>query len=463
MKSLYKNTRFFVKLMLLFFVVNSCDSFVDVEEPASQLNSSAVFEDYATASSALTSVYSKIRDKGLLTGASAGLSNKLGSYTDEMIPFGLPSNTSFNFYNNSILPAAPEMQEYWNTAYNQIYASNAIIEALSNSTGLSAEQKNQLTGEALFIRALSHFYLVNLFGDIPYITQTDYRKNSTASKIQIKEVYEHITGDLEQSSLLLIEKYSTPQRIRPNRYAVTALLARTYLYNGEYAKASNEASYLLNQTNLFRLEQNLDKAFLINSPETIWQLQSAVSGQNTQEGLQFIFVSGPPSSIALNPYLVDSFAADDLRKFRWIKSVTKGTTTWFHPFKYKEQNPTPSSVEYSIVFRLAEQYLIRAEARANDGDLIGAKEDLNKIRNRAGLQNTLADTKEEILNSILQERRWELFSEFGHRFFDLKRFNKLDSELSPIKSGWKNSNALFPIPQNELSTNPNLRPQNLGY
>lgn len=463
MKSLNKNTSLFLKLILPLLVVSSCDSFVDVELPASQLNSSEVFEDYATANAAVTSIYSKIRDKGLLTGTSSGLSNKLGNYTDEMIPFGLPSNTSFNFYNNSILSTTPELQEYWNATYNQIYASNAVIEGLSTSKSLSTLQKNQLTGEALFVRALSHFYLVNLFGDIPYITQTDYRKNSTAAKMKSKEIYEHIAKDLEESSLLLTEKYSSLQRIRPNRYAVRALLARTYLFSGEYQKASNEASFLLNQTNVFKLEQNLDKVFLISSTETIWQLQSANQGQNTKEGLQFIFQSGPPNTVALNPYLVNSFSAGDLRKPRWVKSVTDGKSTWFHAFKYKEQNTTPSSLEYSIVFRLAEQYLIRAEARAYEGDLIGAREDLNKIRNRAGLQNTTGSTKEEILAAVLQERRWELFSEHGHRFFDLKRFHELDSQLSPIKTGWKNSNALFPIPQNELSTNPNLMPQNSGY
>jgi hypothetical protein len=463
MKSLYKNTSIFLKLILPLLIAGSCDSFVDVELPASQLNSSDVFEDYATANAAVTSIYSKIRDKGLLTGTSSGLSNKLGNYTDEMIPFGLPSNTSFNFYNNSILSTTPEMQEYWNTAYNQIYAANAVIEGLLASKNLSPVQKNQLTGEALFIRALSHFYLVNLFGDVPYIMQTDYRKNSTAAKMKTKEVYEHIAKDLGESSLLLTEKYSSLQRIRPNRYAVRALLARTYLFSGEYQKAANEASFLLNQTNVFKLEQNPDKVFLINSPETIWQLQSASQGQNTKEGLQFIFQSGPPNTVALNPYLVNSFSAGDLRKSRWIKSVTDGKSTWFHAFKYKEQNTTPSSLEYSIVFRLAEQYLIRAEARAHEGDLIGAREDLNKVRNRAGLQNNVGSTKEEILAAVIQERRWEFFSEHGHRFFDLKRFHELDSQLSPVKPGWKNSNALFPIPQNELSTNPNLLPQNPGY
>jgi hypothetical protein len=161
--------------------------------------------------------------------------------------------------------------------------------------------------------------------------------------------------------------------------------------------------------------------------------------------------------------LVQSFTADDLRLSNWAKSVTDGTSVWYHAFKYKQQDYTPVSVEYSIIFRLAEQYLIRAEARANQGDLIGAKEDLDKIRNRAGLKNTTAASKEEILQAILLERKLELFTEHGHRFFDLKRFGKLDSELSPVKTGWKTTAKLFPLPQSELSANPNLQPQNPGY
>lgn len=463
MKSLYINTASFLNLIILLFAVNSCDSFVDVDLPKSQLSSPAVFEDYATASSALTDIYSKIRDRGLLVGTNSGLSNQLGNYTDEMIPYGLPSNTSFNFYYNTILASTPEMSEYWNSTYNQIYAANAVIEGVSKSSGLSLAQKNQLTGEALFIRSLSHFYLASLYGDIPYITQTDYRINSTVGRMPIKEVHGYILKDLEESNLLLTENYSSVQRVRPNKYVAAALLARVYLSNGEYAQASNAASFMLNQTCLFHLEQDLNEVFLINSAETIWQLQSANNGQNTQEGLHFIFESGPPPAVALSDVLVCSFALDDLRRSNWIKSVTDGTSTWHHPFKYKQQDYTPSSVEYSIVFRLAEQYLIRAEARANEGDLIGAKEDLNKIRNRAGLPNTSAVSKEEILSAVLQERRWEFFSEHGHRFFDLKRFHKLDDELSLSKPGWKTTNSLFPIPQNELSTNPNLRPQNPGY
>lgn len=462
MKTLYTNSILFIWLAPFLLLLGSCDSFVDVELPGSQLSSTAVFKDYSTANAALTDIYSKIRDRGLLTGNGSGLSNQLGNYTDELVPYGMPSNTSFNFYFNTLLPTTPDMADYWNATYNQIYAANAIIEGVAISNGLTTTQKNQLSGEALFIRALSHLYLVNLYGDIPFVTQTDYKSNSVVTRMPAEKVYELIIKDLQESEQKLGTNYSNTHRILPNRYAVKALLARTYLYSGAFAQAANEASAILNQTELYHLE-DLNEVFLIDSSETIWQLQSADEGQNTQEGLFFIFQSGPPPSVALSENLVQSFSSDDQRLSAWIQPVSDGTSVWYHVFKYKEQDYTPVSLEYSVVFRLAEQYLIRAEARANQGDLIGAKEDLNKIRNRADLKNTTAVSKEEILQAILLERKWELFTEHGHRFFDLKRFGELDSQLSPVKPGWKTTSRLFPLPQTELSTNPNLRPQNPGY
>lgn len=449
--------------LLLLIGLHSCDSFVEVDLPKSQLINTTVFEDYGTASAALTDIYSKIRDKGILTGTNTGISNQLGNYTDEIIPFGTPSNPSFNFYNNTLLPSNSGIAEYWNTAYNQVYAANAIIEGCEKSTGLSAEHKEQLTGEALFIRALSHFYLVNLFGDIPYITQTDFTKNSTVTRTASAEVYQNIIKDLNVCMTLLPLTYSDAERTRPCVYTAKALLARVYLYSKAYAQAANEASALINQTGLFELEQDTNEVFLINSKETIWQLQAAAAGENTLEAQIFVFNFAPPVAVALNPVLVNSFAKEDLRKSVWIRAVSDENSTWYHANKYKEIEFTPVSKEYSIVFRLAEQYLIRAEARALQGDLIGAKEDLNKIRHRAGLDNTLAISQEQILQAVLSERQWEFFSEHGHRFFDLKRLSRLDEKLSSVKPGWNSADALFPIPQSELSTNPNLRPQNPGY
>ena len=93
---------------------------------------------------------------------------------------------------------------------------------------------------------------------------------------------------------------------------------------------------------------------------------------------------------------------------------------------------------------------------------MGAAEDLNRIRNEAGLQNTTATTATELRAAIIKERRAEMFSE-GHRFFDLKRTQLLNEVLAPTKPGWNTNDQLFPIPETELLLNPNLNPQNPGY
>jgi hypothetical protein len=453
------------KFMLLLYIsiaVLSCDSFVEVDLPKSQLTNVTVFQDYATADAALTNIYSLIRDNGMLSGNGYGISNQLGNYTDELTSTQNPNNTSLPFYNNALLASNTVIAGYWNTAYNQIYAANAVIEGAQVSTNLSDQQKKQLKGEALFIRCLLHFYLVNIFGDVPYITQTDYKKNSIVIRTPTQKIYENLISDLQDVNSLLPVNYDDTQRVRPSPFTAKALLARIYLYNHSFLEAANMASAVLNEQQSYAME-DIAAVFLIDSKETIWQLQSGESGRNTQEASFFIFTSGPPPQVSLSENLVNSFASDDLRRTNWIKPITDQTTTWYHAYKYKEYNTTSVSKEYSVVFRLAEQYLIRAEARAEQGDLIGAKEDLNKIRLRAGLSDTNSVTQQEILEAILQERRWEFFTECGQRFFDLKRSGQLETTLSGLKPGWNSTDSLFPIPQTELSTNPNLYPQNPGY
>ncbi|MBC7458801.1 MAG: RagB/SusD family nutrient uptake outer membrane protein, partial [Bdellovibrionaceae bacterium] len=88
---------------------------------------------------------------------------------------------------------------------------------------------------------------------------------------------------------------------------------------------------------------------------------------------------------------------------------------------------------------------------------------LNKIRLRAGLVETIAVSQQQLIEAISQERRWEFFTEYGHRFFDLKRTSTINTTLSGIKPGWDDTDVLFPLPQTELAANPNLRPQNPGY
>lgn len=313
------------------------------------------------------------------------------------------------------------------------------------------------------MRALVHFYLVNLYGDVPYITTTDYEVNRTVSRMPVATVYNLIKADLATAVDLLPQDYVSSNRVRPNKLTARALLARLNLYMGNWDEASNDASAVINETSLYSIEPNLDAAFLKTNPSTIWQFSPALSDNNTQEASTFLFVAGPPPMSALTNALVSSFSVGDLRRTHWIGSITDGTTTWYYPNKYKNMLTEGGSMEHSIVLRLEEQYLIRAEARARQGNLSGAKDDLNIIRTRAGLANTTAVTDVDLIAAVIEERRFELFTEFGHRFFDLKRTNTLNAVLGSVKPGWNDTDKLLPLPANELTLNPNLAPQNPGY
>lgn len=444
---------------LLLFALG-CDEFVEVDVPNSQLTGNVVFENKNTANAALAAIYSKLRDTGLLTGKTDGSSASLGLYADELIYYGNNDNILFLF-NNTLLESSAIALQKWSESYHQIYSANAVIEGCRNSTTLSTLDSNQFIGEALFIRALVHFYLTNIYGDLPYATSTNYEVNRNLTRLPKEEVYNQIINDLEEAINLLPENYISSERVRPNQSVAKALLARVYLYNQDWAEAANAASAVLNRPE-FALEYDLSKVFLKESSSAIWQFSPQSSSFNALEGSTFIFQTGPPTFVSLRAEFYNSFENTDLRKINWIATKTNGTNTWYHSFKYKINTNTGSSTEYSIIFRLAEMYLIRAEARVQQGDFIGAKEDLNTIRIRAGLAETTAVTQEEIITAVLQERNFEFFTEFGHRFFDLKRTGNLDTFLPAVKSSWNTNDQVWPIPESEIIANPNLT-QNTGY
>jgi len=441
----------------------SCDSFTETDLPKTQLIKTAVFQDVKTATAALSDCYAQMRDYSMISGNSDGLSSLLGNYADELTYYGVSDSPLQNFYNHTLLPSNSGVSVLWNSSFNQIYAANAIVEGVDNSTAITGDNRNRLKGEALFIRAFTHFNLVNLFGDIPYISSTDYKTNTMISKQTQADVYNQIIADLLEAKELLPETYTSAQRIRPNKYTVSALLARVYLYTENWQLAENESSVIINKTALYQWQDNLDLVFLKDSPSTIWQLHPGVAGLNTIEGRTFIFTSAPPNIEAISPELFNAFEAGDQRKNHWLGSVNDGTDTYYFPFKYKLDTNSGTSQEYSIIFRLEEQYLIRAEARIHLGKLAEAKNDINKIRQRATLANTTASTSEELSQAVLQERRVELFTEFGHRWFDLKRTGKTGTVLSVIKPAWKDRDNLLPLPASELLANSHLLPQNQGY
>lgn len=448
--------------ILLAVLLNSCESYVEVDAPPSQLQGTLVYEDVGTATAALTNIYSSLQRNALVNGGANGLSILMGSYADELVSYsnyGLPEET---FFANNLQASNESIFALWSETYSLIYASNAVIEGVGNSAAIAQSDKNLLIGEALFVRSYLHFYLLQLFGDAPYVTQTDYRINATIGKTSTDVLYDFLAADLVQAQQLLPSAYSVALRVRPNRSVATALLARVYLYSQKYGAAEEAASMVIADSGLYAIEPSLSDVFLINSRSTLWQLMPALANMNTLEGEHFIFTAGPPPARALSASLYAAFEPGDLRREQWLGTVQADGETWHHPFKYRQPATTDSSQEYSIQFRLEEMYLIRAEAAARQGNFTAALEDLNIIRNRAGLPDSTLEG-DSLLAAILQERRVELFTEHGHRFFDLKRTGQLDAHLSGIKPGWNTTDSFLPLPQKELSLNRNLLPQNTGY
>jgi hypothetical protein len=376
--------------------------------------------------------------------------------------------------------------DFWVPAYRYIYQTNAIIEGIQASTGIAASAKAKFDGEAKFLRALFYFYLVNLYGDVPFLTTTDYHNNAVATKLNKPNIYSLIVTDLISSENTLPSDYqlSGTERTRANKWAATALLARIYLYEGDWANAEDQASLLLDNNPLFTLDADLNMVFLniaSGNQEAIlqWDLNSNAGHYNATPEGRFIIPDNPPNNIAhfyISPQLLASFELGDKRKIAWLDSTIYGTpvSTYYFPSKYKigQVNATPGILpsELTTVLRLGEQYLIRAEARAQQNqNLLGAISDLNTIRERAGLADlSLSLNQQQVLDAVAQERRIELFAEWGHRWFDLKRTGKIDDVMNlatPLKgqgTTWKSYQQLYPIALSELQNDPYLT-QNTGY
>lgn len=458
MKAIYKMLCFTI-LTVMF--LNSCDSFTEIDVPQSQLIGSVVFEDVSTATAALVNSYARLREEGMVTGTAFGLSHIMGNYADELSFYG--SNTSFQSFNNhTIVPSNSFVATLWNSSYSQLYDVNSIIEGLEDANAIPQVEKDKLMGEALFLRAYIHFHLTNCFGEIPYITTTNYLQNAIVSKNSTAEVNQYIVQDLEDAKTLLPLTYPSDERVRVSKNVAKAMLARQYLYLGNWEQAEVYATDVINSAT-YSWELNTTNVFLKENPGIIWALHPGIAGLNTKDARTFVFSSGPPIKPALSLDIVNSFEPNDTRKTNWTRTITNGSQTWHHSYKYKKTLNTGTSQEYTILFRLAEMYLIRAEARAELSNTTDALLDLNKVRNRAGIPNSLASTREQIIEAIMQERKVELFTEQGHRWFDLKRTARAAAVLSPIKPNWQNTQVVFPIPEAELLLNTNLLPQNAGY
>ena len=486
MQSVYK-PRFIFSIILLALIFTGCKKLVEVEAPVTSVNPANVYASDATAIAVLTGIYANMSASPISTGGGIpSTSLFLGLSADEFTLYSGVTATPHVLYYRNALSSAPTNgggAEYWNTSYPIIFSCNSAIESLADSaTGLTPAVRQQLAGEARFIRALCYFYLVNLYGDVPLAMSSDYTVNAALPRTPKSQVWQQIITDLKQAQTLLSANYldgtllkTTAERVRPSRWAATALLARAYLYTGDYVNAEAQADSVINNTGLFTLSA-LNSAFLkasLGNNEAIWQLQPVNAGINTQDAMMFILPSAGPSNTTQNPVylstnLLNSFETSDKRRTSWVDSITVSGTIYYFPYKYKVNTLNAAVTEYTMMLRLGEQYLVRAEARARQGsNLTGAAADLNLIRKRAALPPTSATSQTDLLTAIQHERQVELFTEMGHRWLDLKRTGAVDSVMTvetPQKGGgnWKTSSQWYPLPLADLLKNSSLV-QNTGY
>lgn len=460
MKKHIKNYKFICLAVLVITGSAGCTKFVNIAPPATQVEAALVFSNDGSAISAINGLYSRMTQTNM-TFCSGALTQYPGLSADEFSHSVSSADNDLFLSNNLVADnGTGNYVRLWRSAYATIYNTNAMLEGLQAGTGLTDSVRAQLRGETLVVRSLCYFYLVNLYGSIPFTTTADYSVNQRLERTASTAVYQQLVTDLLEAKTLLGTAYPSINRARPNRWTASALLARIYLYQKEWARAEAEANAVI-QSGLYSLPATLNNMFLQSSPETIWQLGK--DNGNSGEGFTFV-----PSSATVRPgfvitnFLLNAFEGADKRKGSWLGKNTVSGIGYYYPFKYKVRATSPIS-EYYVVFRLAEQYLVRAEARLQQNNLNGAKADLDIVRTRAGLAGVTVNTAPALFDALQKERQTELFLEWGHRWFDLKRWGRADVVLAAVKgTNWQSTDTLYPIPLREMQTNPALT-QNPGY
>ncbi len=473
MKSIYK----ILVLLLMMTVASSCDKTIDVNIPAGVFTTETVFNTNDAAQAAMRGIYQSMTNilsscpfEGILTGT-------IGLGADELVRANY-STEQQQFFDNNIFPDNSAVANIWAAYYSYIYQANNLYEAAERSPGLSTAQKDALMGEARFIRALSFFYLTNLYNKVPLVLTSNYINNALLPVSDQKDIYNQIIIDLKfAQSKAGTNNTVAGSRYRGNKWAATALLARVYLYQKDWANAETEASAVIAQSTTYQLDA-LENVFLAASKEAIWALANPGTNLYCSEGTSISGSSSANSSCRMTPYLVGQFKTGDQRLSKWGRLGGTVSAPNTAPLKYKTFSNTDAGAkkEASTVLRLAEQYLIRAEARAMQNNLTGAIADVDAIRIRAGaVANESKDFKtigyaspnisqKDLLAVIYNERLLELFSEYGHRWFDAKRIqpDDLAGYFGNRKPAIKPTAAYLPLPANEILVNPNLN-QSEGY
>lgn len=367
------------------------------------------------------------------------------------------------------------IEDSWRDNYIGIQQCNVVLNRLDGVPSLSEEKKNVTIGEMKFLRALTYFNLVRIFGDVPLVTEetTDVNAYFGQGRTPAGQVYEQIVSDLTEAVRLLPE--NPKQRGGATKYAALGILGKVYLTLHDYKMAQNYLEQIIasgkytllpNPADIFSVDNKGNKEIIFDV-----QFESGMNG-NTEGSDAFRYfspsgsVSGAKGHNLPTKEVYNLFADNDLRKDAYFK-LTSGNIATGKLFQTSDVISDGGS--NTIVLRYADVILMLAECYANNGNIDSGNKYLNKITARAGLAENTHNNKEDLIDAIAFERRKELINE-GHRWFDLIRTGKAVSVMNNYFGttiGYtgiqiSESNLVEPIPQSQIDTDPSIK-QNLNY
>jgi len=387
-----------------------------------------------------------------------------GDCTADMLTF----NGTFTQYRElgtkQITSANASVLSLWSSIYNTIYLANFILERLPDVVGVPAAQRDRVTATAHFLRGYAYFVAVHSFGGVPKVVSTSIIENRNIARASESEILDFILDDYN----LAVGKLP----VNPSNagfagsFALDAAFAKYYLYIGDWPKAEQAATKIIT-SNRYQLEPefaNLVTRDFTN--EAIFEMGYTLNDDpgTSATGLNNIFV-GRREMIPSNQVVVALASTESGDRFSTISfnvNLLRGNDNGWSVAKYGTADQDNNNV---VVFRLGEIYLIRAEARARQGQakVTEAKVDVDILRTRANAPLLGIVTQNQMLQIIEEERRYELAFE-GNRWYDLVRTNRADAVMNSFSANWKPTYNVWPIPQREILNNPSLTGnQNPGY
>lgn len=351
----------------------------------------------------------------------------------------------------------------WDACYNGIQRANLILNRI-DAIEMDGDLRARRTGEVKFIRALTYFNMVRIWGGVPLIVDEIEDPSSARGKARddAEMVYNQIIQDLMDADNAGLPNSDASGRV--SDVAVRTLLGKVYLTRGEWTNASNILQTIV-AGNSHQLLANFADVFDVaneNNAESIFEIQFvAAEGESSS----FHETFGPTiGDNAATDHLLNQFAGDP----RLIESYAEdGSTGFFYSQKHADANASGAvSGRNFIVLRYADVLLMLAEALNEQGfNTTGAFDHLNAIRSRAGLAAmTTADLADQnaFRLEVRNQRQLELAHEY-HRWFDLVRWGIAQQVILDAKGITLQSNQLlFPIPEEAIVENPALN-QNPGY